>query len=92
MGANIAGIYGAQIFRSEDKPLYLTGFATGIGIITTAITLASIRLVDDIIKRRRAKNQIEVEPESGSDNVTDEKHSAAKATAEALPVVHPPNL
>jgi hypothetical protein len=87
MGANIAGIYGAQIFRSEDKPLYLVGFAIGIGIISTAITLAIIRLIDDIIKRRRAKNTIEIEPESGSEgNAADEKKAAtavAAATAAA---------
>lgn len=81
MGANIAGIYGAQIFRSEDKPLYLRGFAIGIGIISTAITLAIIRFIDDIIRRRRAKNVIEIEPESGSEgNTADEKKAVAAAT------------
>jgi hypothetical protein len=84
MGANIAGIYGAQIFRSDDKPLYLRGFAIGIGIISTAITLAIIRFIDDIIKRRRAKNTIEIEPESGSEgNAVDEKKAVAAATAAA---------
>ena len=83
MGANIAGIYGAQIFRSEDKPLYLRGFAIGLGIISTAILIAIIRFIDDIIARRRAKNKIEVEPESGSEgNVVDEKKAVASAVAQ----------
>jgi len=56
MGANIAGIYGAQIFRSEDKPLYLRGFTINLAILTTAIVLAIVRLVDDHIRRRRNKN------------------------------------
>jgi len=56
MGANIAGIYGAQIFRSEDKPLYLRGFTINLAILTTAIVLATVRLVDDHIRRRRNKN------------------------------------
>ena len=83
MGANIAGIYGAQIFRSEDKPLYLNGFAIGLGIISTAITIAIIRFIDDIIARRRAKNKIEIEPESGSEgNVAEEKKAVASAVAQ----------
>ena len=47
MGANIAGIYGAQIFRSEDKPLYISGFTINLAILSTAIVLASVRLIDD---------------------------------------------
>ena len=55
MGANIAGIYGAQIFRSEDKPLYIRGFSINLGIISMAIVLAIVRLIDDHIRRRRNK-------------------------------------
>ncbi|KAM7205756.1 Major facilitator superfamily domain containing protein [Naviculisporaceae sp. PSN 640] len=57
MGANIAGIYGAQIFRSEDKPLYLRGFSINLAIISTAIFLAIVRTVDDLIRGKRRKNK-----------------------------------
>ncbi|KAK4220338.1 major facilitator superfamily domain-containing protein [Rhypophila decipiens] len=67
MGANIAGIYGAQIFRSEDKPLYLRGFSINLAILTTAIVLAIVRTVDDRIRRRfRKRNE---EAGSSSDQV-----------------------
>ncbi|RVD88060.1 uncharacterized protein DFL_002258 [Arthrobotrys flagrans] len=57
MGANIAGIYGAQIFRSDDRPKYRRGFATGAAILAVAIALSTIRYVDDLIRRRKAANQ-----------------------------------
>lgn len=56
MGANIAGIYGAQIFRSEDKPLYIRGFTINLAILSVAIVLAIVRLVDDHIRRRKNKS------------------------------------
>jgi hypothetical protein len=54
MGANIAGIYGAQIFRADDRPLYQRGFATNIAIIVVAILLSTVRYVDDILRKKRA--------------------------------------
>ena len=80
MGANIAGIYGAQIFRSDDRPLYKRGFTINLAVISTAIVLASIRYVDDIIRRRRRRGQLAqlAQPESGSEeNNLDEKKAAA---------------
>jgi predicted MFS family arabinose efflux permease len=71
MGANIAGIYGAQIFRSEDRPLYKRGFAINLAIISTAIILVIIRYIDDIIRRRKVRNQIEVVRESSSDEAVE---------------------
>ncbi|BEI82051.1 hypothetical protein CcaverHIS002_0212110 [Cutaneotrichosporon cavernicola] len=55
MGANTAGIYGAQIFRSEDKPLYRRAFGIGIGVLTVGVLLAAVRYVDHRITKRRAK-------------------------------------
>lgn len=81
MGANIAGIYGAQIFRSEDKPLYLRGFSINLAILSTAIVLAIVRTVDDLIRgKRRRKNELDG---SSSDNaqtieVDDELKGAAR--------------
>lgn len=71
MGANIAGIYGAQIFRSEDKPLYKRGFAINLAIISTAIILALVRYIDDLIRRRRVAGQVELVQESGSDEANE---------------------
>ncbi|KAK0657991.1 putative MFS transporter [Cercophora newfieldiana] len=71
MGANIAGIYGAQIFRSEDRPLYKRGFAINLAIISTAIVLALVRFIDDKIRRRKLKGQVELVQESGSDEANE---------------------
>ena len=57
MGANTAGIYGAQIFRSEDKPKYRRAFAIGIAVLAVAFGLAVVRYVDHLITRRRAKGE-----------------------------------
>ncbi|KAL4747392.1 hypothetical protein BDW72DRAFT_209644 [Aspergillus terricola var. indicus] len=53
MNANIAGIYGAQIFRSDDKPLYRRGFSVAISVLAVGLVLAIVRYVDTIIHRRR---------------------------------------
>ncbi|KAF4469221.1 alternative sulfate transporter [Fusarium albosuccineum] len=52
MGGNIAGVYGAQIFRKEDSPLYRLGFSVNIVLIAVGLTLACIRLADDVFHRR----------------------------------------
>jgi len=53
MGGNIAGIYGAQIFRRDDRPLYKRGFAVNIAILVVGLLLASARYVDDIFRRKK---------------------------------------
>lgn len=57
MAGNIAGIYGAQIFREEDNPLYRRGFNIGIAILATSCCLAIIRYIDSkfIIQRQKRK-------------------------------------
>lgn len=57
MGANIAGIYGAQIFRSDDKPLYRRGFSVACAVLAVGLAIAVFRFVDDVIHRRRKRNQ-----------------------------------
>ncbi|EWC48499.1 hypothetical protein DRE_07733 [Drechslerella stenobrocha 248] len=79
MGANIAGIYGAQIFRADDKPKYRRAFATGASILAVAILLSAVRYVDDLIRRRRAERQ---EVIGGSDDGGDGK---AVPVADDLP-------
>ncbi|GAB1311783.1 Alternative sulfate transporter [Madurella fahalii] len=54
MGGNIAGIYGAQIFRQDDRPLYNRGFAVNISILVAGLLLAVVRYVDDRLRRRNA--------------------------------------
>lgn len=53
MGANIAGIYGAQIFRSDDKPKYRRAFSIACAVLAFGIVLAIIRYLDDLRRRRR---------------------------------------
>jgi hypothetical protein len=59
MGANIAGIYGAQIFRQDDKPRYRRGFGVNIAVLAVGLTLAIVRYVDDKIRRRRLVQRLE---------------------------------
>lgn len=66
MGANIAGIYGAQIFRQEDRPFYRRGFTINIAVLASGLALAIFRYSDDVIRRRRGHNQIQ-QAESASD-------------------------
>ncbi|EPS37655.1 hypothetical protein H072_8682 [Dactylellina haptotyla CBS 200.50] len=82
MGANIAGIYGAQIFRQDDRPKYRRGFATGAAILAVAIVLATIRYIDDVIRRRRTANQ---EFSAGSDDGDNEK-PAPPAEDQPVPI------
>jgi hypothetical protein len=57
MGANIAGIYGAQIFRADDKPRYRRAFSVNIGVLTFGLALAVARYIDDRILRRKGRSQ-----------------------------------
>lgn len=55
MGANIAGIYGAQIFRQDDRPRYRRGFSINIGVLAFGLALATVRFVDDWRRRKSSK-------------------------------------
>jgi hypothetical protein len=65
-----AGIYGAQIFRSEDKPKYTTAFSIGIGVLALGVALAVVRYVDHLISRRRALKEeaAATDSDTGSEN------------------------
>ena len=67
MGANIAGIYGAQIFRQEDRPFYRTGFSINIAVLATGLVIAIVRYADDVIRRRRRSREEVLQAESASD-------------------------
>lgn len=66
MGANTAGIAGAQIFREDDKPLYKRGFTINIAILGFGLSLAAIRTVDDYLRKRRHARTLALG--SGSDS------------------------
>lgn len=64
MNANIAGIYGAQIFRADDKPLYRRGFSIAIAVLSLGLALAIARWLENLLRRRR--NGDTVSSEGGS--------------------------
>jgi len=72
MGANIAGIYGAQIFRADDRPYYRRGFSIAIAILAFGLILAIVRYVDEFIRRRRGSAVVPSES-GGSAGDLDEK-------------------
>jgi hypothetical protein len=76
--ANTAGIYGAQIFRADDRPRYRRGFAIGIGILAFGVCLVAIRYVSEVLERRRNKKQIT------SDASSDSQLESGARTPEAL--------
>jgi hypothetical protein len=73
MGANIAGIYGAQIFRQDDRPRYRRGFSINIGVLAFGLALATARFVDDWRRRKGSKvieEQSEDEVAQGSREIS----------------------
>jgi predicted MFS family arabinose efflux permease len=78
MGANIAGIYGAQIFRSEDSPKYRRAFYIGIGVLALGLILAIVRFVDEKFFRRVPPPAIE--NETGEENENENESESDKGT------------
>jgi len=66
MGANIAGIYGAQIFRKDDNPLYRRAFSIACAVLAFGIALAIFRFLDDFRRRRRDASRA---PDVASENL-----------------------
>ncbi|KAH7069659.1 major facilitator superfamily domain-containing protein [Paraphoma chrysanthemicola] len=69
MGANIAGIYGAQIFRQDDYPRYRRAFSIACAILAVGLAVALVRYVDDKIRKRRKARQIDDASSSEGDVV-----------------------
>jgi hypothetical protein len=67
MGANIAGIYGAQIFREDDKPCYRRAFSIACAVLAFGIVLAVFRFLDDFRCRRRDARRVLDTPTSERD-------------------------
>jgi hypothetical protein len=58
MSANIGGIYGAQLFRADDRPRYRRGFSIGCAIIAFGVVCAVLRyVVGDVMRRRKNQQQ-----------------------------------
>lgn len=81
MGANTAGIYGAQIFRADDKPKYRRGFSINIGVLSLALTLATVRFIDDRLRARRARGRQNSVAESDSSSSEEQAGSAGSPAA-----------
>lgn len=73
MGANIAGIYGAQIFRQDDRPRYRRGFSINIAVLTVGLSMAIVRFVDDLLRRRRYARQTQNESASEHNSHDEDK-------------------
>jgi hypothetical protein len=73
MFANIAGIAGAQIFRSDDAPKYRRGFSINIAILAVGLALAAVRFVDDKFWRREKVAQIQEQLARENESTGDEK-------------------
>ena len=78
MGANAGGIYGAQLFRTDDRPRYRRGFSIGCAIIAFGIVCAVVRYGMQRRKnqRQRQQQQQHLEDEDGMRRLSsDEIHS-----------------
>ncbi|KAL3589831.1 hypothetical protein FPOAC2_12012 [Fusarium poae] len=73
MFANIAGIAGAQIFRSDDAPKYRRGFSINIAILAVGLALAAVRYVDDKFWRREKVAEIQQQLAQENESTGDEK-------------------
>lgn len=86
MGANTAGIYGAQIFRSEDAPRYRRAFVIALSVIAFGLVLAIIRKLDERRNGRTGKGK-NVDAETESEHSTFEDIKALPANPPAPAVV-----
>ncbi|SCV72310.1 BQ2448_3847 [Microbotryum intermedium] len=53
MGANLAGIYGAQFFQADDRPRYRRAFSVACAVLAVGVCLAIARYIDDLFRRRK---------------------------------------
>lgn len=56
MSANIAAIYGAQLFLEDDKPRYRRAFGLNSGLLAIALVLAASKYAHEQYVRRRTGN------------------------------------
>lgn len=80
MGANIAGIYGAQIFREDDKPRYRRAFSVACAVLAFGIALAIFRFLDDFRRRRREARRVSDTPTSSERDESPQKWQTVHST------------
>jgi hypothetical protein len=86
MGANIAGIYGAQIFREDDNPLYRRAFSVACAVLAFGIVLATFRYLDDLRRRRRdSRRAPDVIPEGREDGAQKWQNVDSQSSSSASP-------
>lgn len=85
MGANMAGIYGAQLYRSDDEPRYRRAFTVCIGVLAFGTFLAVVRKVDEVFLRRRGLGPLETESNSDDREVYDELKAPGPPPSNSLP-------
>ena len=78
MAANTAGIYGAQIFRQDDKPKYRRGFSINLGVLSFGLSLAILRKVDEFLQKRKAR-RLGIDAIGGEQVSNDEEFEKAVA-------------
>lgn len=84
MGANAAGIYGAQLYRSDDEPRYRRAFSVCIAVLSLGVITATIRKVDEIIFRRKNGGQARRESTHEEKEMFDELNTTP-APSNAIP-------
>lgn len=89
MGANIAGIYGAQIFRRDDRPKYRRGFSIACAVLAVGLGLAIFRFIDEQWQKRRNKNKNQSDRSSISDaeQAYNEKHAVPPSEVQPAPII-----
>ncbi|KAI9883265.1 MAG: hypothetical protein M1823_004963 [Watsoniomyces obsoletus] len=85
MGANIAGIYGAQIFRQDDRPRYRRGFGINIAVLAVGLTMATLRYLDDRRRRNRLARLSQSESSRSNDTWPDRKNHSVVPPSEDQP-------
>jgi TRAP-type C4-dicarboxylate transport system permease small subunit len=88
MGANIAGIYGAQIFRQDDRPKYRRGFSIACAVLAVGLTLAIFRFIDDQWrKRKNRKDSPRQSSKSDVERVYEEPKALPASEVQPAPII-----
>jgi hypothetical protein len=87
MGANSAGIYGAQLYREDDEPRYRRAFSICIAVLTLGTVTAIVRKIDEVRIRRRNGGRVETESTVEEAEVYDELKPVASSDAAHQPTL-----
>ena len=61
MSANIAAIYGAQLFQEDDRPRYRRAFGLNSGLLGLALVLAAGRYLYEKLQKKKEVPEATVE-------------------------------